>query len=219
MKLKTILMAAALLLVAPKTVQAQSNLGKLADKLLGGGSSDDGNIAGNIAGDVVGDLLGNLLGTNTLNEKNLVGTWTYSEPCVVLESDDVLSNIGGKVIEKKVEAQQKKMLEKIGFKPGKVVLVLNEDKSGTMTVGKRTTPFTWSVDESDLKLTFLAREHAINAKISGGKLQLAMNADKMLGLLNTTMSAVGNLSSSMGTLSKLLGNYKGLYLGLMFAKN
>lgn len=215
MKLKTILMAAALLLVAPKAAQAQSKLGKLAGTLLNGGSSD----AGSIAGDVVGDLLGNLLGTNTLNEKNLVGTWTYSEPCVVLESDDVLSNIGGKVIEKKVEAQQKKMLEKIGFKPGKVVLVLNADKSGTMTVGKRTTPFTWSVDESDLKLTFLAREHAINAKISGGKLQLAMNADKMLGLLNTTMSAVGNLSSSMGTLSKLLGNYKGLYLGLMFAKN
>lgn len=219
MKLKTILMAAVLLLVAPKAAQAQSNLGKLADKLLGGGSSDDGNIAGNIAGDVVGDLLGNLLGTNKLNEKNLVGTWTYSEPCTVLESEDVLSNIGGKVIESKVEAQQKKVLEKIGFKPGKVVLVLNADKSGSMTVGKRTTNFTWEVDESDLKLTFLARAHSINAKLTGGNLQLAMNADKMLGLLNSTMSAVGNLSSSMGVLSSLLSNYKGLYLGLMFTKN
>ncbi|MEE1222008.1 MAG: QueT transporter family protein, partial [Bacteroidaceae bacterium] len=58
MKLKTILMAAALLLVAPKAAQAQSKLGKLAGTLLNGGSSD----AGSIAGDVVGDLLGNLLG-------------------------------------------------------------------------------------------------------------------------------------------------------------
>lgn len=215
MKLKTILMAAALLLVAPKAAQAQSKLGKLAGTLLNGGASEESNVAS----DVVGGLLGKLLGTDKLNEKNLVGTWTYSEPCVVLESDNVLSNLGGKVIENKVEAQQKKVLEKIGFKPGKVVLVLNSDKSGTMTVGKRTSNFTWSVADSELKLTFLAREHAINAKISGGKLQLAMNADKMLGLLNSTVSAVGNLSSSMGTLSSLLTKYKGLYLGLVFTKN
>lgn len=214
MNIKTILLAAALMLAAPKAIHAQSNLGKLAGKLLNGGSSD-----GSVAGDVVGGLLGNLLGTDKLNEKNLVGTWTYSEPCVVLESDNVLSNIGGKVIENKIEAQQKKVLEKIGFKPGKVVMVLNEDKSGTMTVGKRTSQFTWAVEDNELKLTFLAREHAINAKLSAGKLQLAMNADKMLGLLNSTASAVGNLSSSMGTLSKLISNYKGLYLGLMFTKN
>lgn len=219
MKLKTILMAAALLLVAPKAAQAQGNLGKLAGKLLGGGTSEAGNIAGDIAGDVVGDLLGNLLGTNKLNEKNLVGTWTYSEPCTVLESEDVLSNIGGKVIENKVEAQQKKVLEKVGFKPGKVVLILNEDKTGTMTVGKRTSRFTWAVEESELKLTFLVRSHTINAKLTGGKLQLAMNADKMLGLLNSTASVVGNLSSTMGILSNMLKNYKGLYLGLMFTKN
>lgn len=215
MNVKTILMAAALLLTAPKAAQAQSKLGKLAGSLLNGGASDESNVAT----DVVGGLLGKLLGTDKLNEKNLVGTWTYSEPCVVLESDDVLSNIGGKVIENKVEAQQKKVLEKVGFKPGKVVLVLNKDKSGTMTVGKRTSNFTWEVEESELKLTFLAREHAINAKLSAGKLQLAMNADKMLGLLNATASAVGSLSSTMGTLSNLLSNYKGLYLGLVFTKS
>lgn len=215
MNVKTILLAAALMLAAPKAIHAQSNLGKLAGKLLNGGSSD----GSGVAGDVVGGLLGNLLGTDKLNEKNLVGTWTYSEPCVVLESDNVLSNIGGKVIENKVEAQQKKVLEKIGFTPGKVVMVLNEDKSGTMTVGKRTSKFTWAVEDSELKLTFLARTHTINAKITGGKLQLAMNADKMLGLLNSTASAVSGLSSSMGALSKLISNYKGLYLGLMFTKD
>lgn len=215
MNARNILLAVALMLAAPKAVHAQSNLGKLAGALLNNAGGDDKENKGG----VLGDLLGNLLGTDKLNEKNLVGTWTYSEPCVVLESDNVLSNIGGKVIENKIEAQQKKVLEKIGFTPGKVVMVLNEDKSGTMTVGKRTSKFTWAVEDSELKLTFLARTHTINAKLTAGKLQLAMNADKMLGLLNSTASAVGSLSSSMGALSKLISNYKGLYLGLMFTKN
>lgn len=215
MNARNILLAVALMLAAPKVVHAQSNLGKLAGALLNNAGDDDKESKGG----VLGDLLGNLLGTAKLNEKNLVGTWTYSEPCVVLESDNVLSNIGGKVIENKIEAQQKKVLEKIGFTPGKVVMVLNEDKSGTMTVGKRTSKFTWAVEDSELKLTFLARTHTINAKLTAGKLQLAMNADKMLGLLNSTASAVGSLSSSMGALSKLISNYKGLYLGLMFTKN
>lgn len=215
MNARNILLAVALMLATPKAVHAQSNLGKLAGALLNNAGDDDKESKGG----VLGDLLGNLLGTDKLNEKNLVGTWTYSEPCVVLESDNVLSNIGGKVIENKIEAQQKKVLEKIGFTPGKVVMVLNEDKSGTMTVGKRTSKFTWAVEDSELKLTFLARTHTINAKLTAGKLQLAMNADKMLGLLNSTASAVGSLSSSMGALSKLISNYKGLYLGLMFTKN
>lgn len=215
MNVRNILLAAALMLAAPKTIHAQSTLGKLAGTLLNNAGGDDKESKSG----VVGELLGNLLGTAKLTDKNLVGTWTYSEPCVVLESDNVLSNIGGKVIENKVEAQQKKVLEKIGFTPGKVVLVLNKDKSGTMTVGKRTSKFTWAVEGSNLKLTFLKRTHTINAKITAGKLQLAMNADKMLSLLNSTAGAVSGLSSSMGALSKLISNYKGLYLGLMFTKN
>ena len=41
----------------------------------------------------VGDVVANLLGTATVSENTLVGTWTYSQPAVVFESEDVLKNV------------------------------------------------------------------------------------------------------------------------------
>ncbi len=173
---------------------------------------------GGVAGDLVGDLISNLLGTNKLTDKNLVGTWTYSEPCTVLEGKNTLSQLGGTLITDQLEEQQKKLLEKIGFSAGKVKLVLNRDKSGTMTVGKRSLNLTWSVSESNLTLTILTRDIKMNANMDGGNLQIAMKADKFLELINSVVGKVGNTNSSFGSISKIMGNYDGLYLGLRFTK-
>ncbi len=199
---------AAMMMLAPKAANAQLNLGNIAGALLGG--SD--------AASTVTDVVTNLIGNKKISDKNLVGTWTYSEPCVVMESENVLSNMGGTVLANKIEQQEKKALEKVGFKAGKVVLTLNQDKSGTITVGKRTTNVTWDVNESNLQLTYLTRTISINAKLSGGDLQLAMNADKLLNLVSSTASAASSLSSSFGIISNLISSYDGLYLGLKFTK-
>ena len=50
------------------------------------------------AGDVASELIGNLLGTSKVSEKSLVGTWTYSQPCVAFESENVLTSLGSSMV-------------------------------------------------------------------------------------------------------------------------
>ncbi len=208
-------LVAVIALAAPSTANAQLGdiLKNTAGSLLGDSK------LGNVAGDVVGDIVGNLLGTNKLTEENLAGTWTYSEPCAVMESEDVLGKLGSSVITNKLEGEQAKLLNKVGFTAGKVVLKLNKDKSGTITVGKRTLNLAWEISGSDIIFTILTRNIKVNANMSGGNLQLAMNADKLLELVNVVTAKVSKISSNFATISKLLNKYKGLYLGLKFTKS
>ena len=156
-------------------------------------------------GDVAANLLGNLLGTTTVSEKSLIGTWTYSQPCVAFESENVLATIGSSVVSSKAETTLKNGLTKIGFSSGKVVMTLNEDKTGTITYNGKAVKVNWGVDGTNLKLTFplINKSVTMNTKIEGGELQVAMKADKLLTLANAITSKASTVSSSLGTLNTL----------------
>ena len=172
------------------------------------------------AGDVASDLIGNLLGTSKVSEKSLVGTWSYNQPCVTFESEDVLTTLGSSMVSKKVESTMQKGLTKVGFNSGKVVMTLKEDKTGTIEFNGKNIIVNWAVDGSDLKLTFPIVDKGVtmNAKLTGSELQLAMKADKLLTLLNTITEKTSTVNSSLGTLNTLTKNVKGMYMGLKFTK-
>ena len=171
-------------------------------------------------GKVAGDLLGSLIGTTNVTEKSLVGTWTYSQPGVAFESENVLTNLGSSVVSCKVESTMKNGLTKVGFTSGKVVMTLKEDKTGTVTYNGKSAQINWAVDGTNLKLTFplLNQGVTMNAKLTGGELQLAMKSDKLLTLVNAITSKVGTVNSTLGTLNTLTKNVKGMYMGLKFTK-
>ena len=172
------------------------------------------------AGDVASDLIGNLLGTSKVSEKSLVGTWSYNQPCVAFESEDVLTTLGSSMVSKKVESTMQKGLTKVGFNSGKVVMTLKEDKTGTIEFNGKNIIVNWAVDGSDLKLTFPIVDKGVtmNAKLTRSELQLAMKADKLLTLLNTITEKTSTVNSSLGTLNTLTKNVKGMYMGLKFTK-
>lgn len=172
------------------------------------------------AGDVASDLIGNLLGTSKVSEKSLVGTWSYNQPCVAFESEDVLTTLGSSMVSKKVESTMQKGLTKVGFNSGKVVMTLKEDKTGTIEFNGKNIIVNWAVDGNNLKLTFPIVDKGVtmNAKLSGSELQLAMKADKLLTLLNTITEKTSTVNSSLGTLNTLTKNVKGMYMGLKFTK-
>lgn len=172
------------------------------------------------AGDVASDLIGNLLGTSKVSEKSLVGTWSYNQPCVAFESEDVLTTLGSSMVGKKVESTMQKGLTKVGFTSGKVVMTLKEDKTGTIEFNGKNIIVNWAVDGSNLKLTFPIVDKGVtmNAKLSESELQLAMKADKLLTLLNAITEKTGTVNSSLGTLNTLTKNVKGMYMGLKFTK-
>ncbi len=163
-------------------------------------------------------LVTSLLGKNKLNEKNLVGKWKYIEPCIVLESDNVLNKIGGEVAMSKVESSLQGFLDKAGFKEGKVNLTLESDGSGVLDISGKDIKLNWSVDDTNLVLTLAKKDLPINASLSAGDLQLAMSMEKLLDLMETVLSGVGSISSIGNVVAKLVEKYDGLYMGLKFEK-
>ena len=171
-------------------------------------------------GNVAADLIGNLLGTAEVTEKTMVGTWSYSQPCVAFESENVLASVGSSLVSTKVEKTMQNGLTKVGFTSGKVVMTLNEDKTGTIQYNGKPVNINWAVEGTDLTLTFpiINKGVTMNVKQTGGELQVAMKSDKLLTLLNAITEKAGTVNSSLGTLNTLTKNVKGMYMGLKFTK-
>lgn len=207
-----IALVAACALIMPVTANAQlSDLFNKAKTLFSGSSSTTSAIT-----NVVGDLLGN----SKVTAQKLEGTWSYTQPCIAFESENTLNKIGGSVASSKIESKLKTGLEKAGIKEGQVTITFKSDKTFQITTGKRTISGTYQVEGSDLQLTFKTTKKTIktNVKLSLGTLQIAMNADKMLQIVNTIATKASAYSSNMKTVSTLLSQYKGMYLGLKFKK-
>ncbi len=178
------------------------------------------NILKSVAGEAAANVVGNLLGTSKVSEKSLVGTWSYNQPCVAFESENVLTTVGSSMVSTKVEKTMQNGLTKVGFTSGKVVMTLKEDKTGIIKYNGKAVDVNWAVDGTNLKLTFplLNKGVSMNAKLSGSELQVAMKSDKLLTLLNAITEKAGTVNSSLGTLNTLTKNVNGMYMGLKFTK-
>ena len=209
--IKIALVATAAFLM-PSTMNAQfADLLNKAKNLFGGSSSTTSTIT---------NVVGNLLGNTKITAQKLEGTWSYTQPCIAFESESTLNNIGGSVASAKIEEKLKTGLDKAGIKEGQMSITFNADKTFYISTGKRQISGTYEVEGSDLSLTFKTTKKTIktNVNLSLGTLQIAMNADKMLQIVNTIATKASAYSSSMKTVSTLLSQYKSMYLGLKFKK-
>ena len=176
-------------------------------------------------GSTVGNIVANLLGTATVSENTLAGTWTYSQPAVVFESEDVLKNVATTAMSAKVESTLQSQLAKFGFTPGKISITFKKDKTGSLTYNAnspKSIPFMWSVNGHNLTLKLggqlisqLSKEFVLNVKITGNTLQVASDASKLIELVQ---QIVGSSNSTLSVVSSMLKNIDGLYLGLKYTK-
>ena len=177
--------------------------------LLGGGDLQQ--TGTNILGTVLGSLLG-----NTTTQQSLTGSWTYSGPKLVFESENILSQLGGQVLSSNLEQKLGTQLEKMGFKAGKSALVLNNDGSCSLTLGTKTLPGTYVYDASSNKMTLNGvlgvGQMTCTVSVQGNQLYMLFDADKLL-------SVASSLSSkSTSTLGSLISSYSGLKLGWAMTK-
>ena len=153
---------------------------------------------------ILGTILGNI-------QQSLVGSWTYSGPKLVFESENILSQIGGQVVSNNLEQKLGTYLEKMGFKAGKTVLTFGNDGNCSIGLGSRTMTGTYSYDTSTNRLTmtgmFLTGQLPCTVTIQNGQLLMLFEADKLLSIA----TAVGSKGSS--SLGSILGSYSGLKLG------
>lgn len=162
----------------------------------------------------------NLLGTEKITPSKLAGTWAFTEPCVVLDSENAINKIGGSVVSTKIESTLKTALGKAGIKEGALTVTFNADSTFTFKSNNRSFPGTYKIDGSDIELTFTRTKKTVvvNTKIAAGTLQMAMDATKMLTIVSNITTKASAYSSQLKTVSSLLSKYNGLHLGLKYEK-
>ncbi len=170
---------------------------------------------------LLGSLLSGVLnGSAGLSQNSLVGTWKYTGTDCVFESENLLAKAGGALAAKKIESEINTQLAKIGIKEGSCSFTFNKDNTYSATIGGRTLQGNYTLDTENktLNMTYLAGLGKTNAHVSmtGGKLSILFEGDKLLSLVKG-ISALSN-SSSIKTVSSVLDNYNGLYIGMQMSK-
>ncbi len=173
--------------------------------------------------DILNSLLGSLL-TKTLTEESLYGTWVYQSPEVRFESENLLAKAGGQVVAANVERKLESYLSKMGIKKGMTTYTFNSDKTFSITTGGRTVASgTYTFDAKAKTLAMQGGLGLLNQKctvgMDGTNLCFLYDADKLLSVMNTLGSVLGQSNSTIGSVAGIFGdNYKGMKLGLQMSK-
>lgn len=205
----------------------------------GGGSSVLGNAAAGMLGNAaagtaqtvvgaltnqntLGNLLGSFLGGVKLDETALHGTWTYQGIDVAFDSENLLAKAGGAVAAGQIETKIDEQLTKYGIKPGSVKFTFNPDHTFAATLMGRTVNGTYTYNAETRALTMTAALGLFNQTATVGTtakgISLLFPADKLLELLNMTSGLLGSQNSTLGAVSQLVSNYKGMKIGLEMSR-
>lgn len=183
-----------------------------------------GNSTASVLGNLASSIIGSVLGTQVTQE-SIVGTWTYSKPAVQFTTEDLLKKAGGVAAAAVVEEKLAEGLGKLGIKEGAMSYTFNEDKSFEMNVGKRTIKGTYELDNQSKEITLNFGSGILDLKIAkltmtltktGNNIDLVSNADKLLKLIQTTISTSKN--TTLSTIGSLVSGYDGMMIGFSFTK-
>ena len=187
-------------------------------------TSTTSNTTTSALGNLASSLLGAVLGTQ-VSEESIVGTWTYSKPAVQFTSEeDLLKQAGATAAASMIEGKLAEGLAKIGLKEGSMSYTFNEDKSFVMTIGKRTVKGTYELNPETKEITFHFGQgrlgdlvkHTMTLTKTGSNIDLVGNADKLLKLVQNTISSSKN--STLASIGKLTEGYDGMMIGFSFTK-
>ncbi len=157
-----------------------------------------------------------------LTAQRIVGTWSYAKPGLRLSSDNALSEIAAAAAASTAEEKMAKYYEMVGIRDGACTFVFNDDGTFSSTVGSKSVSGKYEMDGTThtLKLVFgagadIERAHGLNASayMNGSNLQILFAADKLLDALQF----LGNLTTSLQTVSSLLESYDGMMIGFEFS--
>ena len=193
--------------------------------------NNGGSTLGSVLGGVLGAATGSSNGSGLLsalttifdNSKvatadKLVGTWEYTEPAVVFESNNALKNLGGKVAGAAIEKKLQSQLAKFGIKKGKMKMTFDKDGNFTQTIGTQKFTGTYTTSGKNVVLTYTGgiKQLVGTTQLDGNSLLIVMEAGKLLKYAGTIGKLTGN--STVSTLGSLLGGYDGMEVGMRLQK-
>lgn len=218
---KGALLCAALFFTAQ--ADAQINLGNILKNVVSGGSTEkttntESTTNTSSGSGLLSSLTSIFSSSKVATEDQIIGTWVYEEPAVVLSSDDVLKNIGGKLASSTVESQLKSKLESYGFKKGSVTMTFDKSGNFTQTIMGKKVSGTYTIDDKNISLKYGGKISQIvgTTQLDGDNLLIVMDASKLLEYVNVLGSMSQN--STLKTAASLIGGMNGLECGLKLVK-
>ena len=168
-------------------------------------------------GNLIGNLISSVTGDLTTTQANLIGEWSYTDPSVQFESENMLTQAGGSAIATKCETKLAQYYKVVGIKPGAVVFTFAEDGTCTYAVGSRKSQGTYVFNNEDKTVsitTSTGQTVKTYVTISGSNMALCFDGTKLLTLFNSISSKFQALS----TVSALASNYNGMKVGFKFER-
>ena len=154
-----------------------------------------------------------------VSEQTIVGTWEYSEPAILFQSDNVLTQVGAKVTAEKIENTLKTKLAVYGIKKGVMTFTFNEDGTFVETLSQKRITGKWAIKDEQLQLTYgtyRQKTISITTQLENNQLLFVTDASKLLEMFKTITSKSAN--TSMTTLSRLMSSVSGMKVGLTLVK-
>lgn len=230
-KKKTTKITTAKKTTAKKTTTAKTTTTTTSKATTTDNENNGGSTLGSVLSGVLGAATGSSNGSGLLsalttifdNSKvatadKLVGTWEYTEPAVVFESNNALKNLGGKVAGAAIEKKLQSQLAKLGIKKGKMKMTFDKDGNFTQTIGTQKFTGTYTTSGKNVVLTYASglKQLVGTTQLDGNSLLIVMEAGKLLKYAGTIGKLTGN--STVSALGSLLGGYDGMEVGMRLQK-
>ena len=175
----------------------------------------------------LGNVLSNAAGVVYSAPVSLNGTYSYNGVAVSATSSEggILTNLAGSAATSALETKADGYLSKVGIKPGAMKFTFNsEDNTFTLNVAGISIPGTYKVGDGEKtvsltfgkKMQYFSLTGSLESGLSGARMVFPVN--KAVTLFKKVASAIGQSSSSLGSLASLADGYDNYRLGFRLSK-
>lgn len=160
------------------------------------------------------------LGTKPVHPQHLAGTYAYTSPVLVFESQSIASQLGAAMAATEIKEKLATAYAKAGIAPQKLLLTFKADGKYTAHAYGETIEGTYALNGATLTLNipYSTAKVPLNVLQDGHELQLAVKADKLFPFVQGLSSVTTSAQGSLNALSTLLKGYSGLQVGMVMRR-
>lgn len=180
---------------------------------------DLGNL-GKVVSSAIGTEAGSIITSkNNVSKENIVGTWTYKQPSISFESNDLLKQAGGQLTSAAIEKKLAEQFTKVGITAGKFLITFGDDNTfSTIKNGAVTTSGTYVLNGSKITFSYLEGSAKVTgyAQMKNGLLSISFDSSKVIDVMSKMSKYSANTTLSI--ISSLAGSFNGMKTGVALSK-
>jgi hypothetical protein len=167
----------------------------------------------------VNNTASKMSGENAATTSTILGVWSYKQPVVVFNSDNLLKKAGGSVASTAIENKLQSKFSEMGIKAGKMIFTFVKDGSFTGVIADKKMIGKYKLSKATITLSYSnngTQSISGTTRMVSGNLEVLFNTTKLLSFIN--MASGSTNDATIKSLMSLAGSYDGMLTGLRFSK-